>query len=160
MKGSVASSDAGGALARALPTPAACVVEPLSNGIPLLLWVRSGTMHADVAGQAHVVTAGRGLWVPAGVEHSLTVADGGGVVPVLLMITNPPPLLDAVAELDVPPAWGDWLLQQFARTQGYLCASAGDLGELLDGADTVTPHDEEAASGTDAGAGGDRKSVV
>lgn len=111
--------------------PAARVATAMTEPGPVLFWVRTGVGEAEVNGAGHRLGPGQAIWVPAGSPHILSLdADAVGL-PILLPPIEVPERLDRVLTIDVPEAWQDWLVYQFARNLGYLDDAARAGSELL-----------------------------
>jgi AraC-like DNA-binding protein len=81
---------------------------------PLLIWVRTGTAHVHIDGDAVFhLTAGQGTWIPAtGWNHRAIITEPGTVAFPLW----PHPGADGPSDttrFEVPDGWQDWLIQHF-----------------------------------------------
>ncbi len=113
------------------------MVAPHVNDIPILLWVRTGAIVFRVDGREHEVAAGSAIWVPAGVEHEVRLAQGTVTVPIHARPGRRSGALTEVQLVDIPPAWGDWLIHKYDF--GSLTED-GPLLELAAGhSDTADP---------------------
>lgn len=98
---------------------------------PILFWTRTGTASAKIGDTTHHVSAGRALWIPAGVSH-IFAADAGSVAfPILLPPIDTHERFKRVLSVTIPPQWEDWLVYQFARSLGYLHGETRAGGGLL-----------------------------
>jgi AraC-like DNA-binding protein len=81
---------------------------------PLLIWIRTGTAHVRIDGDAVFhLTAGQGTWIPTnGWNHRAIITEPGTVAFPLW----PHPGADGPPEasrFEVPDGWQDWLIQHF-----------------------------------------------
>jgi AraC-like DNA-binding protein len=81
---------------------------------PLLIWVRTGTAHMHIDGDAAFhLTAGQGAWIPAdGWNHRAIVTEPGTVAFPLWLHPGTGPLPEPT-RFAVPAGWQDWLIQHF-----------------------------------------------
>ncbi|GAA0476744.1 hypothetical protein Aca07nite_84810 [Actinoplanes capillaceus] len=81
---------------------------------PLLIWVRTGTAHVRIDGDAAFhLTAGQGTWIPAaGWNHRAIITEPGTVAfPLWFQAgADGPP---ETTRFEVPDGWQDWLIQHF-----------------------------------------------
>lgn len=83
---------------------------------PLLVWVRTGTAHVHIDGEAAFhLGAGQGVWIPAeGWDHRAIVTDPGTVAfPLWPHASVGAGGSAEPARFDVPASWHDWLIQIF-----------------------------------------------
>lgn len=81
---------------------------------PLLVWVRTGTAHMRIDGDAAFhLTAGQGAWIPAdGWNHRAIVTEPGAVAFPLWLHPGVGPMPEPT-RFAVPAGWQDWLIQHF-----------------------------------------------
>jgi AraC-like DNA-binding protein len=81
---------------------------------PLLIWVRTGTAHMHIDGDAAFhLTAGQGAWIPAdGWNHRAIITEPGTVAFPLWLHPGTGPLPEPT-RFAVPAGWQDWLIQHF-----------------------------------------------
>ena len=87
-------------------------VDAHTNDVAVLLWVRNGAITASAAGDQWRISAGSALWVPAGIRHAFRTERGTVVVPAPAHVSGGRAPLSQVHIVDVPPAWGDWLIHR------------------------------------------------
>ncbi|ANW22104.1 helix-turn-helix transcriptional regulator [Streptomyces clavuligerus] len=102
--------------------------------------MRTGTARVRTASEQHRLTAGQGLWVPAGLPYEIDVEAGSVAVPIFPAARSRPTAIDRPLRVDFPDSWSDWLIHQFARSLGHLRGAADDSG-LLDLVADARPAD-------------------
>ncbi|MFT3944298.1 MAG: helix-turn-helix domain-containing protein [Ancrocorticia sp.] len=81
----------------------------------ILLWARTGTARVRIEReQNHELSAGQGLWVPAGTYRETTVDAGSVVVPLRVGADAASGAPDNVRRFEVRDEWHDWLMYHFS----------------------------------------------
>ncbi|WP_308118619.1 AraC family transcriptional regulator [Rhodococcus qingshengii] len=104
---------------------------------PLLFWVHTGHAELQIGDRTRSVTAGAATWVPAGIAYSIRVDPGAVAFPIPMPAADLPPTLNRIIDFEIPAAWQDWLVHQFAHNLGFLRGGAtvgAGLLELVAGA--------------------------
>ncbi|MFF8614558.1 helix-turn-helix domain-containing protein [Streptomyces sp. NPDC015350] len=123
-----------------LEIPAARATSPGNAREPSLLWMHTGAARVQTATEQHRLTAGQGIWMPAGVPYEVDVEAGSLAVPIFPAAGSRSTVIDRPLRVDFPGSWSDWLIHQFARSLGYLRGAADDSG-LLDLVANAHPAD-------------------
>lgn len=111
-------------------------VEPHTNDVAILLWVRNGSITFIAEDAERPVTAGQAVWVPAGVEHAVRIDRGTVAYAAPAHMPKHPGELAQVRVVDIPAAWGDWLIykREFsivgAEDRPLLALASGHAGGL------------------------------
>lgn len=79
------------------------------NDYPLLLWVHTGTMTVLTDDAEHRISAGEGVWFPAGVHHAMRLERGTVAI---WAGAGQEPAPSQVRVVPVPAAWRDWLIHK------------------------------------------------
>ncbi|XGU18274.1 hypothetical protein ACETU7_20420 [Rhodococcus sp. 3Y1] len=109
---------------------------------PLLFWVHTGHAELQIGDRTRSVTAGAATWVPAGIAYSIRVDPGAVAFPIPMPAADLPPTLNRIIDFEIPAAWQDWLVHQFAHNLGFLRGGAtvgAGLLELVAGPIPTTP---------------------
>lgn len=112
--------------------PSFTVSAHINDYEPSLLWVHVGNAQIEIAGETHHLSEAEALWIPAGLFHNISVAEGSVVFPIPVPVIDLPASLNNVITLTIPPGWEDWLILQFAHTRGYLRGAVVPNAGLLD----------------------------
>ena len=91
---------------------------------PLLFWVHTGHAELQIGDRTRSVTAGAATWVPAGIAYSIRVDPGAVAFPIPMPAADLPPTLNRIIDFEIPAAWQDWLVHQFAHNLGFLRGGA------------------------------------
>lgn len=125
------------------PIPPASTGPEWLSGLPLLLWVHTGSARVHVEGdQVHDLTAGEGIVVPADVPRRIETAAGSLAFPYPLGPEAARLLPEGSKRFAVRDEWREWLIMHFAHlvapisSFGYRQAS---LLSLLGSSDNSLP---------------------
>ncbi|MGO1183942.1 MAG: helix-turn-helix domain-containing protein [Micrococcaceae bacterium] len=81
---------------------------------PLLIWVRSGTAHVHIDGDAAFrLATGQGAWIPADGWNHRAIATEPGTVAFPLWLHPGAESISEPTRFEVPNGWQDWLIQHF-----------------------------------------------
>jgi AraC-like DNA-binding protein/quercetin dioxygenase-like cupin family protein len=88
-----------------------------TNSHPILLWVSTGALTARTRDDEYPVSAGRAVWIPAGVSHAVSLerATVAVAVPSWTRADTLGPERAVVRVIDVPAGLGDWLVHKYYR---------------------------------------------
>ena len=114
--------------------------------LSLLLWVHTGSAQVEVDdGPTHRVSAGNGIWLPAGAGGRLSTDAGSVAFPYTVPPNTTPGAPADPMRFTVPDHWQDWLILHFVHGStahsifGYSPASLGDLLGVSDVAPPKAP---------------------
>ncbi|MFT3944611.1 MAG: helix-turn-helix domain-containing protein [Ancrocorticia sp.] len=107
----------------------------------LLLWVHTGSAQVDLDdGSSYRVSAGEGVWVPAGLPGRASLDAGSVAFPYAITPKSAPRAPSGPAHFDVPSSWHDWLILHAVQwpNDGYgkFGYSPSSLVDLLAGKST------------------------
>lgn len=125
--------------------PAARLASIANEREPLLFWVHTGRAELQIRDRVRSLTVGAAVWVPAGIAYSIQVDPGAVAFPIPMPAADLPPTLNRIIDFEIPAAWQDWLVHQFAHNLGFLrggTAVGAGLLELVAGAHS---HDADAS---------------
>ncbi len=117
--------------------PAARLASIANEREPLLFWVHTGRAELQIGDRVRNVPAGAAVWVPAGIAYSIRVDPEAVAFPIPMPAADLPPTLNRIIDFEIPAAWQDWLVHQFAHNLGFLrggTAVGAGLLELVAGA--------------------------
>lgn len=113
------------------PIPASRAASVRNTRDPCLLWVHAGTAEVRTAQREYLLSAGQGVWLPAGIAYTVEVGAESVAFPIFPAAGTHAPALDRPQRIDLPVTWSEWLIFQFARSIGYLRGATSDTS-LLD----------------------------
>ncbi|MEV6122850.1 helix-turn-helix domain-containing protein [Streptomyces sp. NPDC052077] len=102
--------------------------------------MHTGAGHVRTVTVRYRLTAGQGIWMPAGVPYEVDVEADSLAVPIFPAARSRSAVIDRPLHVDFPGGWSDWLMYQFVRSLGYLRGAADDTG-LLDLVANARPAD-------------------
>lgn len=107
---------------------------------PVVVWVMRGAATAVHSGGHTPVAEGAALWVPSRVALVIRAAPGSVVVPIVADAGATPGAPQSARVFTVPPDAESLLLQEFARSLGFLRGGGADAHRMLAllGDDVVT----------------------